>query len=149
MGFITDILKDIPLSAVIREKLIDAEKKITVFEKQNKELVSQLEKATHKIQSLEKLNQKLQGATYQEEEKLDKVTEQILQQFFETDRELSSEYFVSTLSLKINVVKYHFDILIDNGYIDHASTSRSFITNQSSTTYSIAQKGREYIIKNT
>ena len=35
MGIITDILKDIPLSAVLRERLVDQEKKMSVLETEN------------------------------------------------------------------------------------------------------------------
>ncbi|HDY66198.1 MAG TPA: hypothetical protein ENH85_00250 [Candidatus Scalindua sp.] len=149
MGLIVDLLKDIPLSAVIKEKLIEAEKKLSVFEKQNKYLQANLDQATKEIESLKKLNQELQRAANQEIEKHDEVTEQILRQFFKTGKELSPGYFASSLSLEISVIEYHFDILIKNGYINHASSNRSFITGQSSTTYLISPQGREYIMKNT
>lgn len=35
MGILTDILKDIPLSAVLRERVAEQEKKMTVLEKEN------------------------------------------------------------------------------------------------------------------
>jgi predicted RNase H-like nuclease (RuvC/YqgF family) len=38
MGFITDLLKEVPLSAVLREKLATADTKIESLEKENADL---------------------------------------------------------------------------------------------------------------
>ncbi len=136
-------------ASILRDHINLLKEKFSLLEKENKELESKLEDATKEIDRFNKLTQKPQRAAYQEEEKLNEVTEQILQQFFKTGEEMSPGYFASSLSLEISVIEYHFDILIKNGYIDHASSNRSFITGQSSTTYLISSKGREYIMKNT
>jgi predicted nuclease with TOPRIM domain len=157
MGFITDLLKDIPLSAVIREKLIEAEKKLSVFEQQNKNLQANLNQATKEIESLKKLNQELQRATSQKKKKLDKVTEQILKQFFDIGRDLPLEHFMSTLSLEISIVEYHFDLLLEGGFIQQATIGHSGNTlidarfgGDSSTpnTFQITPNGRKYIVEN-
>ena len=44
-----------------------------ILSKKNRDLISQLEKATNEKESLKKLNQELQGAAYQEKEKLGEV----------------------------------------------------------------------------
>ncbi len=112
MGLITDLLKEIPLSAVIREKLIETEKKLSVLEQQNKHLQMNLNQANKEIERLNKLNQELQRPAEQQKGKLGKVTEQILQQFCDLGRDLSVEHFVSSLPLDISTVEYHFDILL-------------------------------------
>jgi hypothetical protein len=63
MGVITDILKEIPLSAVLREKIIGLETKMSVLEAENLVLKEALKKSnfkinqqTEKIQTLEKLS---------------------------------------------------------------------------------------------
>ncbi len=62
MGIITDILKDIPLSAVLRERITDLESKMTTMQQENTslkdenhklkteniELKQQIEKLSHK-----------------------------------------------------------------------------------------------------
>lgn len=62
MVIITDLLKDVPLSAVIREKLIDAEKKIFILEnensalkEENKKLKISLNKKDEEIDRLNKI----------------------------------------------------------------------------------------------
>lgn len=62
MGIITDILKEIPLSAVLREKIVALETKMSVLESENLVLKKELEKSkltidqqSEKIQTLEKL----------------------------------------------------------------------------------------------
>ena len=52
MGIITDILKEIPLSAVLREKIINLETQMPVLEQENFELKIQIINLTHEIQQL-------------------------------------------------------------------------------------------------
>lgn len=63
MGFLTDLLKDIPLSAVLKERFAIAEKEIETLKSENtnfKHLVSQkdqeIERLSQKIQALEKMH---------------------------------------------------------------------------------------------
>jgi hypothetical protein len=53
MGAITDILKDIPLSAVLRERLVDKEVAITKLETENKELKAEVAALNMKVTILE------------------------------------------------------------------------------------------------
>ena len=62
MGWLADLLKDIPLSAMLREKLMEAEKKmaslegkIASLEGENAELQDRLRQQQEKTQHLEKL----------------------------------------------------------------------------------------------
>jgi len=62
MGIITDILKEIPLSAVLREKIIGLETKMSALEAENLVLKEELKKSNftinqqiEKIKTLEKL----------------------------------------------------------------------------------------------
>ncbi|MGR3173786.1 MAG: hypothetical protein ACUZ8N_04225 [Candidatus Scalindua sp.] len=147
MGFITDLLKDIPLSAVIREKLIEVEKKLSVFEQQNKQLQTNLNQATKEIQSLKELNQELQRTKDQDTKKIDNVTEQILQQFFDARNDLPLSFIESSLSLDTNIVKYHFDILREHEYIGLASVGLDLPGCSGPALYSISPKGRKYVME--
>jgi regulator of replication initiation timing len=56
MGIITDILKEIPLSAVLRERLVDKETKMAALDKENvtlkaKDTILQTENATFKTEN--------------------------------------------------------------------------------------------------
>ena len=61
MGVITDILKQFPLSAVLRERLIDQEKKMAALEAENVEL-----KAENAVLKAENVNLRLQLQHIQE-----------------------------------------------------------------------------------
>lgn len=134
---------------LLKEKFSFLEKENSSFKEKSKELESQLDNATKEIKSLKKLNQELQGAAYQEKEKLDEVPEQILQQFFDAERDLPLEHFTSSLSLKANIVKHNFDILLNLEYINYASAGLDLPGLNGFTQYSITAKGRKYIIENT
>ena len=61
MGIITDILKEIPLSAVLRERLTDAEAKMATLEKENATLKTEnqnlrvdLKKAQDEVERLKR-----------------------------------------------------------------------------------------------
>ncbi|MGD0650025.1 MAG: hypothetical protein ABSA97_02620 [Verrucomicrobiia bacterium] len=64
MGVITDILKEVPLSAVLKERLTDAESKMAILEKENAHLKAEnqnlrvdLQKAHAEIERLKGKNQ--------------------------------------------------------------------------------------------
>jgi hypothetical protein len=50
MGIFTDILKEIPLSAVLRERLTDAETKMAALEQENASLKTQVASLTRDLQ---------------------------------------------------------------------------------------------------
>ena len=54
MGFITDILKEVPLSAVLREKLVTADTKIETLEKENADLRQLVKQKDGEIDRLKK-----------------------------------------------------------------------------------------------
>ena len=65
MGIITDILKDIPLSAVLRERLIDYEKKMAILEAENATLKTENLTLNNKNSELEILVEKLRQVIQQ------------------------------------------------------------------------------------
>ncbi len=132
---------------LLKDQYSALEQKVKDLEKENNSLRSELENATEEIYRLNKLTQSPQRTTDQKKKKLDKVTEQILQQFFDSEHGLSIEYFTSSLSLGNSVVKYHFDILLEREYIDFASAGLDLPGCSGSTTYSISSEGRKYIIE--
>ena len=58
MGWIIDLLKDVPLSTVIREQLVSAEKKIALLESENTNLQSQVRELRQEIQRRDDVIQK-------------------------------------------------------------------------------------------
>jgi predicted transcriptional regulator len=67
MGWITDLLKDLPLSALQREKLLSAEKEIgrlqSLVDQKNSEIVRLQFEATQKEAETKELHQRLHEAT--------------------------------------------------------------------------------------
>jgi len=100
MGWIIDLLKDAPLPAVVRERLIDAEKKISVLEEQKKYLQTSLDQATKEIERLNKISKVVQKD--QTVNKYDEITEKILNLFFDKGRELSVNEVAAILSINIS-----------------------------------------------
>ena len=150
MGWIIDLLKDIPLSAVVKEKLIDAEKKILVLEQQNEYLQTNLNQANKEI---ERLNQIINGMKAKKDDSkkhYDPVTEQILKQFFNAGKGLSINDFTSIMLMNISTIQYHFDILLQNGLITQtkAGFESSWTGESSPDMYDLTHDGRKYVIEN-
>ena len=161
MGWIVDLLKDVPLSAVIKVKLVDAEKKIalfeqqratskqrqTVLEQQNKNIQSRLDGATKEI---ERLNLLVQGFDDKTQKRFGAITERVIKHFFDTGRELSVNNFASILSSNISTIQYHFDLLLKDDLITRTSMgvkSAPLGINRPAM-YSLTRTGREYVVKN-
>jgi hypothetical protein len=53
MGIIADMLKDIPLTAVLRERLLEQESKMTVLEAENMKLKSENANLKSKLQEID------------------------------------------------------------------------------------------------
>lgn len=68
MGFITDLLKDVPLSAVLHEKLATADAKIETLEKENsdlRQLVNQKDGEIDRLKNeIERLNKPQAGPAF-------------------------------------------------------------------------------------
>jgi hypothetical protein len=60
MGIIMDILKDIPLSAVLRERLIEQESKMSILQVENEALKTENNNLKAQLQEIKK-NQTIQG----------------------------------------------------------------------------------------
>lgn len=59
MGIITDILKDVPLSAVLKEKIIKLENEMSVLKTENAVLKSENEELKSKIEIFEEKNKQI------------------------------------------------------------------------------------------
>ena len=62
MGIIMDILKEVPLSAILRERLSEQETKMAILESENKVLKSENANLRTQIQQMQK-DQAIQGDT--------------------------------------------------------------------------------------
>ncbi len=121
----------------------------------NKNLETSLDQANQEIDRLNEIIQSLQKK--QGIEKLNEVTEQILQKFFKTGKELTVCHFDLFLGLDTSTVEYHFDILLEKEFIQLATYGQpgnplidARVGGDSSTqdTFQITSKGRKYIVEN-
>lgn len=119
MGIITDILKEIPLSAVLREKIIALETKMSILESENLVLKKELEKSkliieqqNKKIKAFEKLSHN---------NLLDDAKILILQclSTLPRDTALPLEPIMSACNLSEQAALYHLQELEDESMIEN------------------------------
>jgi response regulator of citrate/malate metabolism len=131
MGILTDILKELPLSAVLRERLQELEKRYDRLEEENRKLKDEnceLKKKLHDVTGVDKL---------------DEIEEKILVFLSSSNQELTAQMIASDLGLNLTRVEYYLrkmweaKLVFSNDY----STGRP-------SEYYLAQKGREYLVKN-
>ena len=143
MGWIIDLLKDVPLSTVIKEKLVGVEQ-------QNKNLQASLDKATEEIKRLNQIINGTKAKKDDAEKHYEAVTNKILNLFFDACRELSVNHVAATLSLDVNTARYHFDLLTKDKLIiqSTAAVESSWAGVSSPNMYDLTPLGRKYIIEN-
>jgi predicted transcriptional regulator len=73
-------------------------------------------------------------------EDLDPVTEKILKLLFQEGPECSVSRIATFLSMRINTVLYHFDLLLENGFIQQSRTHPEM--------YELTPSGRKHIVEN-
>ena len=153
MGFITDLLKDIPLSGVLKERLVDTERHIAKLTTENAALITEnavlkdkmkilesgLQDAREEIARLTKIIE-VSSKEQQQEGKFDAVEEQILQCFYGSKDDLTEDYFLGMFD--IGTIRHHFDRLLKKKRIELAVATES-------PEYSITSEGRAHVIKET
>ena len=148
MGWITDLLQELPLSAVQRERLSLAEQKYALLETkqanletENKTLRLNLEKAEVEVQNLKKLTEKSHG------ERLEEVREKILLAVAQNE-DSTDQYIAQITGVTALINTYHLEELktlnmVTVSYImgsEWAGTS-------SSTNWSVSQSGLAYLVR--
>lgn len=151
-------------SAILRERLklfsdqysalekenSDLKTKISVLEKCNKKLESQLDQAKQEIQ---RLNEVINTLAKKEDstDKLNEIQSQILQYFFKANSGMTVDHIASTFSIEIGNSQYHLDALINKKLIATSSSTIgnvwSDVPTPSCTHYAITQSGRKYVIE--
>lgn len=148
MGVIWDIVKDIPQAAVLKERVVDFERKLTEAETQVSLLNIDLRKAESKINQLETENERLKqqiDAAAHTEPTIDKIAHDILALFGKhSDKEISREWIVRSLGGDMNTVTYYFDDLKENKYIESGG-----FTQGEEVPYRLTQKGRKYLLEHS
>jgi predicted RNase H-like nuclease (RuvC/YqgF family) len=134
MGWLTDIFKDVPLSAELREKLETVEAESDALKTDNVILKDDLREARVQILTLEK---RLEQFAHHSE--LDETDALILKEIALTS-EPAATYLVTKLNLELSVVELRLEQLTDLDYLSTWSIGGV-------ERYSLEPKGREYLIK--
>lgn len=136
MGWLTDLLKEIPLSAVLKEKLVAIEAKHSEVEDENARLKDDLRHANAEIKNLET---RIAELTYADN--LPEVEIEILK-LLADNRELMREVLARKFNLHFQRLRYHFERLTSEGYISHTEVRLSTGVDD---VYFLQHKGREYL----
>lgn len=159
MGWIIDLLKDVPLSTVIREQLIAAEKKALLLESENavlntkiKELESENAILNTKIKELESENKNLRQEIQRrddiiQKEKshnnlLDEIKTKILVFLSNQGDRVTADQIAYALTSGSQIVEFHLKELKDKHMISDAHTMNA------PTKWLLAHEGRRYLIEN-
>lgn len=134
MGWLTDIFKDVPLSAELREKLARIEAENDALKTDNVILKDDLREARAQILILEK---RLEHFAYHSE--LDETDVRILKEIALTS-EPAASYLVTKLNLELSVVELRLEQLKELDYLSTWSIGGV-------ERYSLEPKAREYLIK--
>ena len=130
MGIITDILKELPLNAVLRDKLQELERKYGALEVENAKLKEENQEFKTKLNELT-----ITG-------KLSELEVNILLLLSSSNRELTAEMIASRLGLNLTKTEYYLERM-HNKYV----YSHDYYTGRPSEYY-LMQKGREYLVEN-
>ncbi len=130
MGIITDILKEIPVNAVLRSKLVELEKRYEELEAENTQLKSENQRLKSKLEELTS------------SDKLCENEVKILKFLSSSGQEPIADMIARSLGLSLTKTEYYLQRM-RNKYV----YSHDYYTERPSD-YSLHQKGREYLIEN-
>lgn len=127
--------------SLAEDKYSALERKAAELEKENKTLKSEVEKSSKEIKRLNEIINSTQKD--QSINKPKEIEEQILKLFFETNQEFYASNIANHFNMKIGVVEYHLNRLLELNFIG------DLLNMVDDTRYYIKPKGREYIVENT
>jgi chromosome segregation ATPase len=136
MGWLTELLKEIPLSTVLREKLVAVEAKHSELEDENARLKDDLREAKAEIKTLEK---RIAELTYADD--LPAVEIEILK-LLADGREPKRQVLARKFNLHFQRLKYHFERMTLEGYISHIQTR---VSTGMEDVYFLEHRGRDYL----
>jgi len=141
--------------ALFKDQLIVREKEFVALAAENaklkdkiKALESQFDNATKEIERQNQIIKTLQGV--QSTKKYDPITNKVIKLFFDAGRELSVNEVASILSIDINTIRYHFDLILQDKLIIQTQSEfeSSWINESSPAMYDLTPHGRKYIVEN-
>lgn len=137
MGILMDLLKDVPLSAVLKERVALAEQQVEAWKREAEEL-------RNRNAALEQENAELRARIpVKVEISLQPVTAQVLRYLFDAQIYLDCEIgqIASQLGLHRNEVRYHLDRLREFGFADEAGATERDVY------WSLTADGLKYVME--
>jgi len=141
MGILTDILKELPLSAVLREKLQELEKRYDQLEKENRKLKAENGSLR---QSMDELTQRLSQLEHDSApSKLSQVALAILDVYRQRDK--TKLFKEAEIIQALNFGKIQIESAIDE--LKNTDMIRpTMISHDYGVLYSLTEKGKKYLI---
>jgi predicted transcriptional regulator len=139
MGLLTDILKEIPQAAVLKEKIAAIEAKYAAADTENAILKDDLRKANTEIA---KLRKQVEDLTPKDD--LDEIEMQLLQRIVKYGPD--NQYvgvFTQDMGLQRQRIEYHLQRLLEIGYVESGLYDSDFGEH-----YELTQKARSLLIRN-
>jgi len=148
MGILTDIIKELPLSALLREKLQELEKNYEKLEEENIKLKDENCSLRQNFDELsQQVKQNEDDNKQPEQSELNEDSERVLKVLFDAGHELSIQHIASAISKDISTTQYHVDILVDRGLVLPSRQEYHLISEESTQYYSLDIDGRAYVIE--
>jgi len=141
MGWIADILneiKDVPLSAVLKERLALADQKYEAVINENTDLKRQIQELKGEVATL---RTQIQA---QATNNLSKDTERVLAYYFMAERERRDVGIAAaSLQMERGILQYHLDLLRRNNFA--RSTGGNYLHHH--TYWALTPEGRRYAVE--
>jgi predicted transcriptional regulator len=146
MGIIWDLVKEVPLSGVLKEKILGLDAKLAESETKITLLEGDLRQANMQIKQLGDDNRRLIdqiNASLQTEQPLNEMAYQVLLVFNDAADSILKSHIFRTLQTDAVSIRYYLDELKDQGFIKAASFDLD-----TGPEYRLTQKGRKYLMDN-
>ena len=117
MGSIQDLLQEVPLAAVLRERVALADQNYEAALREAEGLKREIENLRQKVDALERENQELRAQIPQDTEAPNADTDRVLVQMFRAKNLLERDVgaMASALEMERGVLLYHLDRLAEDG----------------------------------
>ncbi len=138
-------------STILKERLLLAEDKYSTVVTKLTEANSEIERLRFELEQIRKecdsLRQASAARTAGRPIDFDANTEKILKLFFDANKNQSVDSVARLLGLQPGIVKYHFDILQNENFIDIYSIGVQTMRGSTPPEYGLTPAGRAYVVK--
>jgi predicted RNase H-like nuclease (RuvC/YqgF family) len=139
MSLLSDILKEVPLSSVLKEKIADLEAKNAALETEVAILKDELRKTKQENSVLRKNVDERDKVSFE----IDETAQSILKLLAQHSSEIPEDYLASALQIHPTRLSFYLTELETAGYVGHIA----YISDAPSEYY-LSQQGKKYALSN-